>query len=417
MGDCGMGPKCSFDNLQSMSALPAHIARLIAQADGWIGFDVFMQAALYAPSLGYYSGGGAPFRDRGDFITAPMLGPWLARAIHDWAAPLRTADQPWRIREFGGGRGDLAAALIERAQREGIAADVEMIELSADLRELQRQSVAHLAARGPGGLRWSDHLVPGFRGLVLANEVLDAMPVRCFEWAGADDVLEWGVSRRGDDFIWVSRPADAALAADVLARRDAAAARGLEWSAGYRGEVCAWIAPWMAALAGATDRAAVLLIDYGYGRPELDHPGRTSGTLCAHQGHLRFDDPEQLLARPGEQDLTAHVDFTEVALAARQHGFHLDGFVTQTRFLTGAGVLDHARQLLESITDDLERTRLLHQLQQLLSEAAMGEVFKVMLLTRGLDDTTRDALRTSAFEEGDRRVALDLQESVEDRRG
>jgi len=124
-----------------------------------------------------------------------------------------------------------------------------------------------------------------------------------------------------------------------------------------------------------------------------------------------------LLARPGEQDLTAHVDFTEVALAARRHGFHVDGFVTQTRFLMGAGVLDHARQLLESVTDNLERTRLLHQLQQLLSEAAMGEVFKVMLLTRGLDDTTRDALRTSAFEEGDRRVALDLQESVEDRRG
>lgn len=411
------GPKCSFDNLHPMSALSAHIARMISQAGGWIGFDCFMQAALYTPALGYYSGGGAPFRDRGDFITAPMLGPWLARAIHDWSAPLRGPDQPWCIREFGGGRGDLAAALIDLAQREGIAADVEMIELSADLRELQRQSVAHLVPRGPGGLRWSDHLVPGFRGLVLANEVLDAMPVRCFEWAGGDDVLEWGVGVQGDDFIWASQPADAALAAEVLVRRDAAGARGLEWSAGYRGEVCSWIAPWMAGLAEATDRAAVLLIDYGHGQPERDHPGRTSGTLCAHHGHRRFDEPRQLLARPGEQDLTAHVDFTGVALAARRHGFHVDGFVTQSRFLIAAGVLDHARALLESVTDAVERTRLLHQLQQLLSEAAMGEVFKVMLLTRGLDESTRAALRAGAFVGGDRMAALDLQEPAENSRG
>ena len=391
-----------------MSALSAHIHRMIHEARGWIGFDTFMQAALYTPGSGYYAGGGTPFGPQGDFITAPMLGPWLGDAIHRWSAPLRRTGDTWCIREFGGGRGDLAAGLIEASRREGLLADVEMIELSADLRACQQQAIANMSVQGPGGLRWSDQLVPGFSGLVVANEVLDAMPVRCFEWAGHDEVLEWGVSTRGDGFAWAPRPAEPWLAAQVLARRDAAACRGMEWSPGYRGEVCPWVAPWIAGLAAATDRGAVLLIDYGHGRPEHDHPGRTSGSLCAHRGHLRIDDQEELLAHPGQQDLTAHVDFTAVAQAARDQGFMLDGFVTQAHFLLGTGVLDHAQGRLEATADVMERANLLQGLQLLLSEASMGEVFKVMLLTRGLDAACRQALRAGPFEDGDRIAALDL---------
>lgn len=402
-----------------MSALADRIRDELRANGGWLGFDAFMALALYCPQLGYYCGGGQPFADAshegGDFVTAPMLGPWLARGIWGWSSPLRDwlcnhdADgrgaASFGIREFGGGRGDLAAGLLRAAAQSAPRASappphVEMMELSADMQSLQREHTA-----GLGQVAWSQSLAPGFRGLVLANEVLDAMPVRCFEWAGNDDVLEWGVAEDASSasgFVWSARAADAALTQVVLDRRQAAEDRGFAWAPGYRGEHAAWIGPWFAALGRATDAGAVLIMDYGYARHELDHPGRTRGTLCAHYRHRRLDDEESLLADVGRRDLTAHVNFSEVAHAARDAGFNVDGFVTQARFLINGGVLQDAQSIIDETEDAVARVRLLQSLQMVLSESEMGEVFKVMLLTKGLPTFVTHALQATGFRDGDR---------------
>ncbi len=403
-----------------MTQLVRKIQAQIQAAGGWISADAFMQAALYTPGLGYYAGGSDPFGQTdglvsgssGDFVTAPMLGPWLAQAIWQWSTPLRlgpralVADASFHIREFGGGRGDLAAALLGRANenndRTAPPIRMEMVELSADLQDRQRA-----ATLGLGDVVWSSSLMPGFTGLVLANEVLDAMPVQCFEWAGGERVLEWGVgaSKQGQ-LEWQSRPAPPGLQSAVMARQQAAMARGLAWDIGYRGELCPWFEPWCGSLFDSIDSGAVLLIDYGYAQPELDHPGRTGGTLCAHYQHHRFDRPEELLNRVGQQDLTAHVNFSALADAARTAGFSVDGFVTQARFLMNSGLLTSAQHLLDTTQDVVERTKRLQSLQMLLSESEMGEVFKVMLLTKNLSAELRDELHSGGFASGDRRGSL-----------
>lgn len=398
-----------------METLVRQIREQIQQSGGWIGFDAFMQAALYSPGLGYYSGGGQPFAEQpsqqgGDFVTGPMLGPWIGRAIWQWAQPLRgqrssmaLMPDPLKIREFGGGRGDLAAELLRAAPPQAI--EMEMVELSADLQRAQRQ-----ATSGLGRVQWISSLEPGFKGLVIANEVLDAMPVKCFEWAGRQEVLEWGVGlAEGADqaasdtgLAWVAQPAGHLLADVVLERKEAAAARGLPWDVGYRGEWCPWFGPWLRAVFEAMAHGAVLLIDYGFAQPELDQPGRTHGTLCAHWRHQRIDAPRELLNRIGQQDLTAHVDFTHVAGLAKSMGFGVDGFVTQARFLMNSGLLEIAQPMLEATQDLAQKTRLLQSLQTLMSESEMGEVFKVLLLTKGLDESQRQALIQGGFAQGDR---------------
>jgi SAM-dependent MidA family methyltransferase len=403
-----------------MDELSLRIRTQIEQAGGWIGFDEFMHLALYTPRLGYYCGGGEPFSSEkslagGDFITAPMLGPWLAKAIWSWAQPLRQAlgqsggkTSALRIREFGGGRGDLAAGLREAAQAGEIA--LEMIEPSADLRHQQQQRMS-----GDHQIQWQKSPIAGFSGLILANEVLDAMPVKCFEWAGGDRVLEWGVSLDSDalaasahrsGFCWSSRPAGPMLQQAVMQRQSSAVQRGLPWDPGYRGEWAPWTGPWLRSLFDALDSGAVLLLDYGFGRAELDQPGRSDGSLCAHWRHQRIDARDALLTRIGQQDLTAHVDFTQVTAEAQAAGFQVSGFVSQGRFLLNCKILEILESTLQTVTQADQRAQLLQQLQMLVSESEMGEVFKVLLLTKGLQDEALASLITPAFTEGDRLASV-----------
>jgi SAM-dependent MidA family methyltransferase len=414
------GLKFSFDTLEAMDELSLRIRTQIEQAGGWIGFDEFMHLALYTPRLGYYCGGGAPFPSEkssvnGDFITAPMLGPWLAKAIWSWAQPLRQAlcqsggkVSALRIREFGGGRGDLAAGLREAAQAGELA--LELIEPSADLEHQQQQRMT-----GDQQVQWLKSPTAGFSGLILANEVLDAMPVKCFEWAGGEQVLEWGVSlgagasaasAQGSGFCWSSRPAGTRLQQAVMQRQSLAEQRGLPWDRGYRGEWAPWTGPWLHSLFDSLDCGAVLLLDYGFGRAELDQPGRSDGTLCAHWHHQRIDAREALLTRIGQQDLTAHVDFTQVTAEAQAAGFQVEGFVSQGRFLLNCEILQILEPMLQTVTQSAQRVQLLQQLQMLVSESEMGEVFKVLLLTKGLQDKVRAPLITPAFAEGNRLASV-----------
>jgi SAM-dependent MidA family methyltransferase len=403
-----------------MDELSLRIRARIEHAGGWIGFDEFMHLALYYPGLGYYCGGGAPFSSEkssanGDFVTAPMLGPWLAKTIWSWAQPLRQAlsqsggkAAALRIREFGGGRGDLAAGLQEAAQAGEIA--LELIEPSADLQHQQQQRMS-----GDHPIEWLKSPTAGFSGLILANEVLDAMPVKCFEWAGGEQVLEWGVSLDSNasaafaqrpGFCWSSRPAGPMLQQAVMQRQSLAKQRGLPWNRGYRGEWAPWIGPWLRSLFDALDCGAVLLLDYGFGRAELDQPGRSDGTLCAHWRHQRIDARDALLTRIGQQDLTAHVDFTQVTAEAQAAGFQIGGFVSQGRFLLNCKILQILEPMLQTVTQAAQRVQLLQQLQMLVLESEMGEVFKVLLLTKGLQDDVRASLITPAFAEGDRLASV-----------
>ena len=364
-----------------------------------------MNMALYEPGQGYYCGGSEPFGPQGDFETAPMLGPWLSQTIWRWSRELRPGAAA-RIREFGGGRGDLAAGLLSEAAGEGCALSFEMIELSAGLQALQRERLSSF-----NNVYWRAELAPGFSGLVIANELLDAMPVKCFEWQAGDQVLEWGVScdtSQGPEpvFQWSARPAQEPLQSHVIRRAQLAANRGLPWASGFRGEACLWTAPWLKSLAESVDCGAVLLIDYGFCESELDQPGRVRGTLCAHFRHRRLDSFEALLEREGQQDLTSHVNFSAVAFQAQQAGFQVDGFVTQARFLMNAGVLELAEQALLQARDERSRVLISQSLQKLLNESEMGEVFKVMLLTKGLSESARYALYSAGFAGGDRLASL-----------
>jgi len=394
-----------------MQRLSVKIRNEVRQSGGWVGFDTFMQLALYAPGLGYYCGGGQPFgksgsldpADSGDFLTAPMLGSWLAEAIWRWARPLANGRDPFRIREFGGGRGDMAAAVLSCAERDRINCQLQEIELSADLQAMQRQMTGSSEA-----VRWSQTLSNGFSGLVIANEVLDAMPVKCFEWVDAKTVVEWGVEidfdddSNGQEFRWAPRPASDRLSMVVQQRQRNAAALGLHWDSGYRGEYNPWSAAWLNSLSESIDYGAVLLIDYGFMRPELDHPGRTNGSLCAHHRHRRIDDPNELLKRVGEQDLTAHVDFSQLCSEAQGAGFQVNGLVTQARFLMNTGILESALSILDQSTNVIRRTQQQQALHQLLSEPEMGERFKVLLLTKNLDSALCQTLIENGFQEGNR---------------
>ena len=281
-----------------------------------------------------------------------------------------------------------------------------MIEPSADLRQRQQQLTADSQQ-----IQWLTGPKAGFSGLVLANEVLDAMPVKCFEWAGEDHVLEWGVSldpgfreasAQEPGLIWASRAAGPMLKQAVMERQIAAKQRGLPWDRGYRGEWAPWTGPWLHSLFDSMDCGAVLLLDYGFSRTELDQPGRSDGSLCAHWRHQRIDARDALLMRIGQQDLTAHVDFTQIAVEARTAGFQVCGFVSQGRFLLNCGILQMLEPMLLTMTQAPQRAQLLQQLQMLVEESGMGELFKVLLLTKGLEDKVLSSLKVPAFAEGDR---------------
>jgi len=250
-----------------------------------------------------------------------------------------------------------------------------ILETSADLRERQRTRLQRLPAELHQRVQWLDALPQrALRGVVLANEVADALPFQCFA-KRSDGFEELGVSLDHSGAPqWSARPASAALRGE-LERIDASLAQ--PFAAGFRGELCLRLEPWIAGLAGALESGAVLLFDYGLGRDELYHPQRDSGTLRCHFRHRAHDDP---FLHPGLQDITAWVDFTRLAEAAAAADLEVAGYCTQAAFLLGGGIDAE----LARAGDALERARLASEARQLLLPGEMGETFKAMLLTRGV---------------------------------
>ncbi|HJW47543.1 MAG TPA: SAM-dependent methyltransferase [Lysobacter sp.] len=371
-----------------MSSLPtpepdalAHSARLadlirneIAAHDGAIPFSRFMELALYAPGLGYYSAGARKFGEAGDFVTAPEIGPIFAACVAESVAPvLQQLGSSALFLELGGGSGAFAEVALKRLLELDALPDRYLIlEPSADLRQRQRE---RLQQNLPPPLfqlvDWPDGPVPSeWNGVLFANEVIDALPTPRFAIQGGE-VFEEHVVVEGDRFARTLRPADAFLSNAVRHVE-----RGLEstFDDGYRSEVLPQLPYWIQAVSGGMQRGAMLFVDYGHPRREFYLPARRDGTLRAYYRHRMHEEP---LLWPGLQDLTASVDFTALAEAGVAAGFDFAGYCSQASFLLGngmAGVLER----IEHMRDPVEQQRRRSEVKKLTLPSEMGERFQMM---------------------------------------
>ncbi len=362
----------------------AHVARVrsriadeIGSAGGWIGFDRYMEMALYEPGLGYYSAGARKLGAGGDFTTAPemsrLFGACMARQCAEIVGALGRAS----ILEIGAGSGRLAADILARMEELGCAPERYLVlEVSADLRERQRRTLLERVPRLARRVEWLD-APPGtsFDGVVLANEVLDALPVTRFRWH-PQRCEELGVTLRGDRFEYAPRAADPSLAA-ACALLEAA---GGGWDAGYVSEHCARLPAWTAAVTQAHRNGVALWIDYGLPRRHYYVRERRDGTLIGHFRQRTIHDP---FFAPGLLDLSAWVDFTHLAQAGASAGYELAGFSTQAFFLAGLGIDTEMRHLAGD--DPLGAARLAGEARRLVLPGEMGERFKVMAWMRGME--------------------------------
>jgi len=379
-------PEPTADARAHSERLAQHIRSQIGASGGWIGFARYMELALYAPGLGYYMAGARKLGRDGDFVTAPEISPLFGQTLAHQVTQAFDAGLE-EILEIGAGSGALAASLLEELDRMGrLPGRYLILELSADLRERSRDT---LAARVPHLMQrvaWLNGLPPAFTGVVLGNEVLDAMPVDLVRVADPD-IEEAGVEAEPDgSFAWAWRPAPGRLSE---------AARELDLPAGYVTEIGLVARGFVTSLAESLDRGLVLFIDYGFPRHEYCHPQRATGTLMCHYRHHAHVDPFFL---PGLQDITSHVDFTAIADAGVSAGMELLGYTTQAQFLLNCGLTD----LLARVPpEDAGRyLPLANQANRLLSPSEMGELFKVVAFGKGLD------LPLIGFASGDRMHTL-----------
>ncbi len=347
----------------------------IARAGGWITFARFMELVLYAPGLGYYAAGARKFGADGDFVTAPeisaLFGQTLAQSI---AAVLQQTGGD--VLELGPGSGKLAKDILSALDASAVLPDrYFLLEVSADLRERQQQALSmlppHLSARA----QWLDALPQDFTGIIIANEVLDVIPVHLVVFDSSKP-LERGVAVKGDEFIWRDVPAPPELAARMAAIENACLQNAPPKD--YLTEIAPAVAGLVSSLAHTLKHGAMLFIDYGFRGAEYYLPSRITGTLMCHYRHQAHPDP---LVYPGLQDITAHVDFSAVAEAGIASGLTLAGYTTQAQFLLAGGLTG-----LLANADPRDAVRYLplaNQLQRLVSPAEMGEFFKVIGFTRG----------------------------------
>ena len=349
----------------------AHIRTAIEVAGGFLPFDRYMDLALYAPGLGYYAAGATKLGAAGDFVTAPELTPLFAGALATQIAAILAVTGRREIVELGGGSGRLAADLLHAlAARDALPSRYAILEVSPDLREGQRATLARDAAVHRPLVAWLHALPDTIDGVVIANEVLDALPVQIAVRRGGR-WLERGVTwdLEGSRFAWAERPADARLAKLVAAR--------FPDCDDYVSEVNLRAETLVETVARRLAQGAALFIDYGFPAAEYYHPQRNRGTLMCHYRHRAHDDP---FAWPGLTDITTHVDFTAVAEAGERAGLEVAGFAAQAPFLVGGGILDALAAL--GPPESLVYITAVAPVQKLLAPAEMGELIKVLALAR-----------------------------------
>jgi SAM-dependent MidA family methyltransferase len=354
------------------------IAQKITDKGGAIPFADFMNDALYWPGLGYYSAGTHKLGIGGDFTTAPELSPLFSHCLAKQCQQILVSLTNGVILELGAGSGIMAAEILKELNRLSCLPEQYLIlELSAELRQRQQ---ATLQAQVPALLarvHWLEQLPQQpLSGVIIANEVVDAMPVHRF-CLQAHEVMEFFVGYRNEQFIWQIQPSRHAALRNAITKLPAGLPEG------YVSETNLILSQWIQALSGVLATGLILLIDYGFPRAEYYHPQRNSGTLMCHYRHYYHDDPLTLV---GLQDITAHVDFTTIAEAAVASGLHVAGYTTQANFLLACGL----SELLVEYYDEQDQVRYLKHAQEvktLILPSEMGELFKAIALTRHLHES------------------------------
>jgi SAM-dependent MidA family methyltransferase len=378
-------PEPTPDAREHSERVAAHIREEIAASGGWISFARYMELALYAPGLGYYCAGSRKLGKAGDFVTAPEISPLYGQTLARQVKQVLDSGFD-EVLEVGAGSGALAATLLEELERSGKAPrNYLILELSSDLRERSRDTLAERVPHLLERVAWLNRLPPSFSGVVIGNEVLDAMPVHVVRVQGGK-IEEGGVGVRADRVDWSWRIASG----DLLE-----AARALQLPEGFRTEIPLVARAFMRSLAGVLEKGLALFVDYGFPEKEYYHPQRREGTLMCHYRHRAHPDP---FFFPGLQDITSHVDFSAIAAAAREGGLDLAGYTSQAQFLVNCGITEvMARTPSE---DGARYLPLANQANRLTSPAEMGELFKVIAVGRGF------SAPLLGFREGDRRQAL-----------
>ncbi len=372
------------DAREHSALVSRNIRRRIVEAGGWIDFADYMDLALYAPGLGYYSAGAQKFGESGDFVTAPEISPLFARCLARTLVDQAVGGSRWpSILELGAGTGSMAAGILQTLQRLNALPERYLIlEVSADLRQRQQHLIAERVPDLIERVTWLDALPSTpIEGAIIANEVLDALPVTRFVIDENNHAQMLGVKIVEPGFAESRRPPTAEFQSQIqaVAGRHAAA-----WPNGYTSEFCPAMDGLIGSLSTLLQRGLILLIDYGFSQQDYYRPERSSGTLSCHYRHRMHADP---FFYPGLQDITAWVDFTRVADVASVAGLDVLGFTTQAHFLLAAGIQEEFALLSES-AESAADSRLQHQiasgLKTLMMPGQMGETFKVMALGRGM---------------------------------
>jgi len=368
-------PKPDPSSLAHSRRATDYIRERIAEAGGSISFAEYMHHALYAPGLGYYTAGATKFGAEGDYVTAPEVSSIFGRVLARQCAEVLEQVQGGSILEYGAGSGKLAVDMLEALAGFGrLPSRYRILEVSPDLRERQQVYVCEHAPLYAELVEWVDDVPDGLRGVIVANEVLDSIPVERFV-RRPDGVRQLRVAAADGGFAWVEAPAPESVARYVaVVERDL----GRALPDAYVSEICLATSPWIGGMSHALREGVAFLFDYGVSRSDYFAAERSDGWLRCHFRHHAHNDP---LILPGVQDLTAWVDFSSVAVAAVAQGFDIAGYSAQAQFLMAGGLEDEMQGIASLPLE--QQVQLSQQVKTLTLPGEMGERFKCIALRKG----------------------------------
>lgn len=350
------------------------IFQTVEARNGWLSFAEFMQMALYQPGLGYYSNGLSKIGEAGDFITAPEISPLFSMALGNHIVDVLRQIPAADCLEFGAGNGQMAVDILQYLKEiDCLPAHYYIIEASAQLRNKQKDIIHKLFGSDQNRVIWLDQLPAEFTGVIIANEVCDAMPVHRVQFE-KNQILELGVGREEGQLTWLSQ-----TVTDPFLQTRCEQIYPILQQFPYQTEVAMQAPAWLCTIAEILTQGAIYLIDYGYEASDYFHPLRHQGMLRCHYQHQVHNDPLTLI---GLQDITAHVDFTALAETAHAKGLQVEGYQRQSDFLLAGDILNLSQQ---NAPDSFQQMQQAAALKRLLLPEQMGELFKVLSLSKNVD--------------------------------
>ena len=352
--------------------------------DGWISFEEFVDFVMYKPGLGYYSAGAEKIGHSGDFTTAPEISKLFGMALANQITPILDHYQSPSIIEIGAGTGKLAFDIMTQLNDYQVNFDrYYILELSADLKQRQQSMLSHLPTKTLNKIVWLDSIpMDSIDGVIIANEVIDALPFTRFKSQNGQ-VYELGISVEDNQLIEQPRLADEMLSntVDSIAKEI-----GMTFQDGYTSEIRINFGSWFRTIESMLSSGSIFFVDYGYARQEYYDEERTNGSMICHYRNVAHEDP---LSNLGIQDISASVDFSQLADVALQRNIEVGFFTSQADFLINAEILG----VIESVIDEGLKMRLTQEVKQLLLPNQMGEVFKCMLLNKNINPDNFDGIK------------------------